>query len=257
MKSHSRIGRRYGWIPSLPDRRVLKYAYHAQMIEILPESVDLRPYCPKIYDQARIGSCTANASAGMAEFLMIKSGKVAFTPSRLFIYYNERVIEGTIGEDSGASLSDAIKVLTLDGAPRESLWWYNTEKFTVKPNRGIYADGAKHRVTGSMSLNNRNISELKSCLASGYPFMFGVTVYQSFEDNVVERTGMVPLPGLLEKQLGGHALMCVGYDDARGLFIVRNSWGSDWGMGGYCLVPYAYLTDPDMAQDFWTFRAID
>ena len=98
--------------------------------------------------------------------------------------------------------------------------------------------------------------QMKGCLASGFPFVYGFTVYESFESDAVAKTGVVPMPAPTEKVLGGHAVVAVGYDDSTQRFIVRNSWGPGWGMGGYFTIPYAYLTDSNLADDFWTVRLV-
>jgi C1A family cysteine protease len=98
---------------------------------------------------------------------------------------------------------------------------------------------------------------MKGCLASGYPFVFGFTVYSSFEGAKVAQSGIVPMPGSAEKPIGGHAVLAVGYDDDTREFLVRNSWGPGWGIKGYFKMPYAYLTAPKLATDFWTIRGVD
>lgn len=102
-----------------------------------------------------------------------------------------------------------------------------------------------------------DVNTMKGCLASGYPFVFGFTVYASFEDEQVATTGIVPMPASNEKSLGGHAVMAVGYYDATREFLVRNSWGPGWGLKGYFKIPYSYLTIPKLASDFWTIRAVE
>jgi C1A family cysteine protease len=108
---------------------------------------------------------------------------------------------------------------------------------------------AYHRVV-------QNLQQMKGCLAQGYPFVFGFTVYESFESDEVAKTGIVPMPNLNEQQVGGHAVMAVGYDDAQQRFIVRNSWGTDCGIDGYFTMPYTYLTDHQYSTDFWTIRGV-
>ena len=95
---------------------------------------------------------------------------------------------------------------------------------------------------------------MRSCLAAGFPFVFGFSVYESFESPEVAKTGVVPMPSGNEQLLGGHAVLCVGYDDASARFLVRNSWGTGWGMAGYFTIPYDYLADRDLSDDFWTLR---
>ncbi len=252
------VVRKMGWKPSLPDLRDHKYSAYlpVRSLAMLPPKVDLRPHCPPVYDQGELGSCTANALAGLAQFLLIRAGKPSFVPSRLFVYYNERVLEDSVSEDSGASLTDGIKVLNKIGAPHESLWWYNVKKFAVKPGKAVYADAAKHLLGEYLSVDNTRIEEIKTVLSAGYPVVFGFTVYDSFMSDATAKTGVVRMPGKKEKIQGGHAVALVGYDDSDHTFLVRNSWGIGWGDGGYCHMPYAYVTDRDLSDDFWTAHAI-
>jgi C1A family cysteine protease len=251
--THHKI-QRYGWVPDLPDARDRLFAAPMRM-QALPPSVDLRPHCPKtVYDQGQLGSCTANAIAGAVEFDILKEGKQDFMPCRLFIYYNERAIEGTVESDSGARIRDGIKVVNKLGAPPEADWPYDIAKFAQKPPAKAFADAKKHRVT-SYSRVVQDLGQMKACLAAGYPFVFGFSVYSSFESQQVAQTGVVPMPNLQKEQLlGGHAVLAVGYDDSQQRFIVRNSWGPGWGMGGYFTIPYAYLISRSLASDFWTCK---
>src|SRR5271157_81551 len=132
---------KYGWIKDRPDFRDHLYRRPAGLLAApLPESVDLRAQCPPVYDQGQLGSCTANAIAGALEFDRIKEGLPDFTPSRLFIYYNERVMEGTVGTDSGAQIRDGIKSVGSVGAPPETDWPYNIAEFAVKPPPKAFTD---------------------------------------------------------------------------------------------------------------------
>jgi C1A family cysteine protease len=247
---------KYGWLPDLPDIRDHVYAAPAPVLGALPASVDLRPNCPPVYDQGQLGSCTGNAIAGAIQFEREKQ-KLSpdFIPSRLFIYYNERVIEGTVESDSGAQIRDGIKSVGTTGACPESVWPYDISKFAVKPPANAFKAGHKDKVV-RYSRVLQTPAQLKGCLASGYPFVFGFTVYESFESQQVASTGVVPMPGPRESTIGGHAVMAVGYDDASQRFTVRNSWGEGWGQEGYFTIPYAYLTDDNLAADFWTIRLI-
>jgi C1A family cysteine protease len=246
----------YGWIPDLPDQRDHLYAAPPPVVSALPPSIDLRPDCPPVYDQGQLGSCTANAIGGAIEFDQMKQ-KLAdvFVPSRLFIYYNERSIEGTVASDSGAQIRDGIKSVSAQGACHETLWPYDIAKFADQPPPNCYDDGAKNKAVTYQRLV-QNPTQLKGCLASGYPFVFGFTVYESFESQEVAKTGHASMPGSGEKTLGGHAVMAVGYDDSSQWFIVRNSWNTTWGMAGYFTLPYAYLTQQELSSDFWTIRLV-
>jgi C1A family cysteine protease len=246
---------RYGWIPDLPDERDHLYAAPPAFLSALPPFIDLRANCPAIYDQGMLGSCTANAIGGAIEFDRLKQSLPDFVPSRLFIYYNERVIEGTVDEDAGAMLRDGMKSVAKQGAPHEKLWPYRIAKFRQKPSAASYTDGARHVAILYQRLVP-NLNQLKGCLASGYPFVFGFSVYESFESAAVARTGQVPLPKPREALLGGHAVLTVGYDDAEGRFLMRNSWGASWGMRGYFTMPFEYLLNPNLCDDFWTVKTV-
>jgi C1A family cysteine protease len=247
---------RYGWLPDLPDHRDQLYAAPAEMIGALPAKADLRAQCPPVYDQGQLGSCTANAIAGAIQFDRLKQQLTPdFTPSRLFIYYNERAIEHSTASDSGAQIRDGIKSVAKQGDCPETEWPYVIAKFKTKPSAACYADARKYKVVLYQRMA-QTLSQLKCCLASGYPFVFGFTVYESFESASVAKTGHATLPRSGDAVIGGHAVAGVGYDDAKQWFIVRNSWGAGWGMKGYFTLPYAYVTDSSLAGDFWTIRIV-
>ena len=246
---------RYGWIPDLPDARD-KFFRVPRSAGALPKSVDLRSKCPAIYDQGELGSCTANAIAAAVEFDQRKQALTqTFTPSRLFIYYNERALEGTIEIDSGAMLRDGIKAVASAGACPETMWPYLESTFATCPPAPCYAYAKLHPAVQYARVP-QDAGHLKTCLAAGFPFVFGFTVYESFESDVVAKSGIVAMPASGEESVGGHAVMAVGYNDAAQRFLVRNSWGSGWGVGGYFTIPYAYLTDADLADDFWVIRVV-
>lgn len=240
--------RKYGWIKDKKDPRDFKYSAIKPIDILLLPSTDLRPSCPPVFDQSNLGSCTAEALAGAVDYI-----HKGFLASRLFIYYNERAIEGTVDSDSGAEIRDGIKTLASDGVCAESEWPYNISDFTQKPLLECYEDAKKDVISSYHSING--LEEMKSCLCEGFPFVFGFSVYESFESDKVAKDGIVPLPKSNEQFLGGHAVMAVGYDDSKKYFIVRNSWGSNWGVAGYFYIPYKYLTDPSLASDMWTLRA--
>lgn len=250
------IHRSYGWIPDLPDHRDHLYAAAPAILAQLPASEDLRAGCPPVYDQGNLSSCTANAIAGAIEFDQAKQGVKLFTPSRLFIYYNERKLEGDAASDCGAAIRDGVKAIARQGVCPESEWPYDPVKFADKPPAQCYTDAAGCKAVSYQRLQSNNLSQLKSCLASGYPFVFGFTVYDAFESGAVAKTGILNLPGPGEQPQGGHAVMAVGYDDAAGRFTVRNSWGPDWGMEGYFTMPYEYVANPNLADDSWVIRIV-
>jgi Cysteine protease len=258
----------YGWIPDLPDARDHLYTVDHAAIGALPPAVDLTDQCPPVYDQGRIGSCTANAIAAAFEFDLIRQAMADFMPSRLFVYYNERAMEGHVGYDSGAAIRDGIKSVTKLGVCAESEWPYNDTPATSeggpfppgdpaaeRPPASAYAAALQNRAVAYQRVQ-RDLDHQRACLAGGRPFVFGFTVYESFESQQVATTGEVPMPGSGETVLGGHAVLAVGYDDAQQRFVVRNSWGASWGKKGYCTMPYAYLTNHGLASDFWTLTTV-
>jgi C1A family cysteine protease len=242
----------YGWVPDLPDHRDILYGAVRPVPAALPPVVDLRPICSPVEDQGNLGSCTANSLAGALEFLERKD-KVPFEDlSRLFIYYDERVIEHSVKSDSGAMLRDGIKTLKKQGVCSEKKWPYIISKFTVKPSAACYKDALNHQIIAYQRI--LTLDEMRTCLADGFPFVFGFTVYESFESQQVAKTGIVNLPGPNERTVGGHAVMAVGYNDSQKRFIIRNSWGVKWGKKGYFTMPYAYVADRNLSDDFWTIR---
>jgi C1A family cysteine protease len=237
--------RSYGYRPDLPDFRDHIAAVSHALAHKLPRQVDLRAGMPPVYDQGELGSCTGNALAAAVQHADPERGQ----PSRLFIYYAERVIEHTVAHDAGACIRDGIKALASVGVCAEAEWPYDVAKFKTKPAAKCYEDAqagkiaAYHRIT--------SLSTLKASLAAGHPVVIGFTAYESFESEEVANTGVLELPAEGESVLGGHAVLVVGYDDDAERVIVRNSWGAEWGQAGYFTMPYAYLTNPGLAADFW------
>jgi C1A family cysteine protease len=255
LKIKTRSPKWYGWLPDLPDHRDRLYASIAPKIAKLPPKVDLRAGCSPVEDQGQLGSCTANALVGALEFLEKKDGVAFVDLSRLFVYYNERAIEGTVNDDGGAFLRDGIISLAKQGVCPEQGWPYKADKVTFKkkPPTACYAAAKKHRIISYHRINA--VDEMRTCLADGYPFVFGFTVYTSFESPTVAKSGVLNMPKPNEKVEGGHAVLAIGYNDSQRRFLIRNSWNTDWGMKGYFTMPYAYLADRNLSDDFWTVRA--
>jgi C1A family cysteine protease len=239
--------RRYTWRPDKPDQR--DHVFKAKWWG-LPRSIDLRPHCSPVEDQRNLGACTANAIVGGLEFLEPPAARIDL--SRLFVYYQERVIEGTVGTDAGAEIRDGVKACANVGVCAESLWPYKISRFRNKPTKAAYADAATRKISEYQRVTD--LVALRTALAGGIPVVFGFSVYESFESDAVARTGIVPMPGPKEKMLGGHAVLAVGYDDGAKTVIVRNSWGVGWAAAGYCFMPYAYVADRNLSDDFWVIR---
>jgi C1A family cysteine protease len=251
--------RRFGWVRDLPDQRDHLFAAAPATLRQLPPKVNLVAQCPPIYDQGQLGSCTANALAAAHEFAQMKEGLPnPFVPSRLFIYYNERVIEHSVPSDSGARLRDGMWSIAHQGVCPEVEWPYMIGKFADRPPFAAVTDALKYTALQYQHVS-QNLNQMKGCLAEGYPFVLGFSVYQSFP--LQTTTGDIPLPTPGEPGPGGgpvegHAVLAVGYDDTEQRFIIRNSWGTTWGKLGYGSMPYLYLTRSDLASDFWTVRKV-
>ncbi len=218
----------------------------------LPKFVDLRPHLTEVEDQGDLGSCTANALAGAVEYLEKRLNDNPERVSRLFLYWNERDFEQAADKDAGAALSDGIKSLKEDGICSEDVWPYDVDNVFDQPHDEAYDAASDHTIDEAHRVKIE-LHDLRHCLAEGYPFVFGLQIYSPFED--VGDDGRVALPDPNEHDAcGGHAMLCVGYSDADEVFVVRNSWGPEWGDEGYCYVPYEYLSNAQMAHDAWTLR---
>lgn len=244
----------YRLIKDKPDARDFMFKVTAPVAN-LPHYVDLRPGMPAVYDQGELGSCSGNAIAAAFQFDQLKEHITSWNPSRLFIYYNERLIEGTVNEDSGAELRDGIKTIAGYGVCEESLWPYNIAQFTVKPSAAAYAEAKQHTAVQYERVT-QNLNEMKQVLAGGFPIVVGIMVYESFESEEVANTGVVPMPAANEQCLGGHAVVVVGYSDEHHQFIMRNSWGTSWGDKGYFYIPYEYLTNTELGTDYWVVTQV-
>lgn len=240
---------RYGWRPSLPDHRNIPTNLTGMKVA---DEVDPRNNMPDPYDQGDLGSCTANAYAGAVEYDDILHYGALGTPSRLAIYYGERLREGTVDYDAGAMGHDAFKDGRKYGVASEALWPYDIAKFRDAPPPAYEAARASHKVR---EYRHPPMTEpaMKRLLSNLQTVAFGFTAYESFESLAVERTGIVPVPALSEQVLGGHEVLLVGYlAKYPNHFLVRNSWGTEWGLGGYFLFPKAYLLNPKLCGDLRT-----
>lgn len=248
----------YGYVPDDPDPRdQLFSAPHVDM-SALPSMVDLRAGIPTPpWNQSTLGSCTGQSIGKMLEFVRHKQGLEQFKPSPLFIYYNERVIEGTVPFDRGAQIRNGLKSVGQTGVCPEEDWPYEIKKFAVKPTNKAYANALIHRAIEYQRVE-QTLGLMKTCLAEGYPFAGGFKVFQYFES--LAKDGMVRMPRRLDRQVGGHAVMFCGYNDSLtydgqvGMFIVCNSWSIQFGDKGFFYIPYTYIADPGLASDFWTAR---
>jgi C1A family cysteine protease len=245
----------YGWKAQRPDHRdwVLTDPHAPAK---LPLSASLRSSMPPVYDQGQLGSCTGNAIAGAYEFELKRQGE-DFMPSRLFIYYQERVIEGTVSQDAGAEIRDGLKVVSQGVCP-ESDWPYDISTFADPPSAVAAADAAKSHALSYYSLSLGPVAPLRACLAAGFPFVFGFNVPAPFE-SLSAQSPLLTVPGPSDQYVGGHAVMAVGYDWSCTrfpvpVFEVRNSWGEGWADAGYCFFDYRCFSS--ITSDLWTIRSV-
>jgi len=232
--------------------------YSPGAIADLPAKVDLRPSMTAVENQGQLNSCVANAVAGAYEYLAKRHlGDGSYDVSRLFVYYNARKRAGVENEDEGSVIADAIETLKENGACSEPTWPYEEELVAEEPAGEAYDEAARFLVESSEMVPTE-LDAWKHALAEGYPIVFGCLLFNSFDSG---RRGKIPMPTSREsgrEEHGGHAMLCVGYSDPDRVFIVRNSWGPEWGDKGYCYMPYDYLMDDTYnGGDSWIIRRLD
>ena len=250
----------YGWKRDKKDSRDLYHQFKLNHVHKSIKTVDMRDHCPTIYDQGALGSCSANAIAAAYEFDEMKQNEEnVFTPSRLFIYYNERVMDGSVDEDDGAEIRDGIKSIHKIGVCPEKMWSYDIDKFADKPSEKCYEDAKLHHSVEYRRVR-QNLGQMKHCLIEGFPVVFGFNVFESFDDDWSKikegGDGVMPIPKEGEKVDGGHAVVCCGFDDNKKAFIIRNSWGEDWCIDGYFYMPYEFMLNQEWCGDFWTIKRV-
>jgi len=280
-RGYSTRDRTYGWHRDLPDHRDHRFGAVQPVIAGLPAlptaclSIPTRAADPA-YNQGRIGACTGNGVAFLLFWARLMAGVAPVTPARLFIYYNARAMEGTVKTDAGASIRDAVKGVAKLGAPAETLWSYS-HRFDVRPSSAAYRDALTHQALHYARIADGDLYAVKTALATDLPVVFGFTVFESFEDDWTARTGAMRTP--TGRVLGGHCVVAVGYDDkvnngdgTFGAVLVRNSWGTDWGIhpadpvpagqpatpaafAGHFWMPYALFEQ--MASDLWTIDRVE
>jgi C1A family cysteine protease len=259
----TKFSKKYGWRPSLKDHRDHIFGVSINPSS-LPPFVDLRPQCPPILNQGQSNSCTAHATSSAFAFDYAKQNLGTISPSRLFIYYNERLLEGTVASDCGATLRDGVSTLVNNGVPDESLWPFDLTQISTAPPQPIYAAASKNKATSYSAVTQTRV-QIRAALATGVPMVFGFSVYEEFESDVVASTGILPMPAATSELLGGHAVVAVGYnfsnttqnDCPPNYYIIRNSWGADWGFSGYFFMPATYLENPNLASDLWVIKTVN
>jgi C1A family cysteine protease len=232
------------------------YRPHSSVVRRLPAVVDLRRHCPPVYDQLHLNSCSANAIAAALRYDEIKEGRPHVpSPSRLFIYYNERVLAGVVDTNSPVSLRYGYRGVAMFGSCPDAMWPYRVRRFRRSPTPSCFRAARRHRAIAYYRIR-RSVTQLRACLAERFPFVMAIAVHASMMARDVRRTGVVPMPTRHDRLRGGHAVLAVGYDHARRLLIFRNSWGRGWGDHGYGYLPYRFVASPALTWDFWTMRRV-
>lgn len=223
------------------------YTYQGQTV---PNFVSWAAKYPGVWNQGDTNSCTAQAISGALSYT---TGK--FDPSRLFQYYNERLIYGEdnhvnyLDQDSGVNLSSAVKAFLKYGICGENLWPFNAGAMFLKPSVTCYSAATKGPLKEALkiqtpgSANSNLINELVEVIAQGNPVIIGIEVYPSFESLETSQTAVIPMPSNNHPPLGGHAVVLVGYNIEKQVFVFRNSWGPAWGHLGYALIPFDYIKE--------------
>lgn len=243
-------GRRYGYHADAPSASD-SYACFNHLSANVP-SVDLEPFCGPVKDQGDLGACTAFAGTGMREFLNRKyephNPQVVLSP--LFLYYQERQFDGDLSQgDTGSTGRTSVHCMNQFGICLESQDGYDIAEFQQAPTSEQVAEALQYKAGAYHKLSN-TVQDMKNCLASGYAFVVGFTVYESFESDW-SVPGYMPLPKDGESILGGHETLWIGYDDSKAAFKVRNSWGSSWGLSGNFWFPYTAVEASNIVQDAW------
>ena len=253
-----RVVKGYQYAP--PKASARRYVAGSSKLSRLPPKVDLRPFMTAIEDQQATNSCAANAAAGAYEYLVKRHmGEEAYDVSRLFIYYNARAADDPDNiEDEGSVLQSVIAGLQENGACSEETWPFSEEAVNEEPSEEAYEE-ARQFLIEDCELVPTDLAAWKTALAAGHPIIFGLRLFGSFDKQ--KKAGLVPMPSAADvgrESHGGHAMLCVGYSDPDQVFIVRNSWGPQWGDKGYCYIPYRYLmSEEHNFGDSWIIRRID
>lgn len=241
---------KFGWIGDDGSKPVRMMGLHQWPITTPAASSDLTPKTPPPYDQGPLGSCVGNGTTLAWDMVYFCATGRHLPLSRLMVYYNARAAEGMTGSDSGCQIVDAMNSLMQLGSAKETLWPYTISKFRTKPGKPAYTEALKHRVIRAYKIDNTDGQSVRLALTNGRPVVFGSMVYAGIQ-TVTKSAPIIPLPRKGERPIGGHCMTIIGHDDARQLYRVQNSWGSSWGDGGRCWIPYAYIHNGHLTEDVW------
>ena len=245
------------WKKGPEDSRDFKSIRRLAAPKQLPNKFELDRKIP-IFDQGNIGSCVSNSACSCFRYEVAQiTDNFDFEPSRLFEYYNARLLQGWQNEDSGAYIRDGFKALNKYGLAHEDLWPYQDtlSALVKKPTENVYQDGLKNLAIKYATVP-QNIQAIKETLISGAAISFGFNVYSSFWGSWSNTTGIMPIPKRGEYFEGGHAITAIGFDDSIQCFLIQNSWGTSWGKDGYFWMPYSFVINQNECDDFWCIEEI-
>jgi C1A family cysteine protease len=245
--------RKYAWTREPEDYRDMKMGLGRPTNIAIPPAADLEPLLPPADDQADTNSCTGHGTAAAISSAAHQAGIPPMKPSRLFIYWGARRLEDSVNQDGGAYIRDAVKCLSKFGIVDESLWPFDRSKVLITPPANVLTAAGGNKITHYASMTGASIESIKLTIAHGRAIAFGFDAYSYFESPEMARIGVLHLPTSKERPLGGHCVALAGYDDARGAFKVRNSWGANWGLNGYFWMDYEYVMSK-YSDDFWVVK---
>jgi len=263
-----RSPQRFGWVPDIPDFRDHSVDEFLETLEPVPEGLtsfslrDKQPAPP--WEQGELSSCTAHAVAYCVQYQRQEQQLVNAVPSRLFVYYSTREIEGTTEYNVGTAIRDAIKAIVAEGTPPEDMWPYDTTVYAEKPPQEVYAVAEKLQALGYATVGH-DLDAIKRLIYNNLPISMGFTVYQSFWWPECQTAGQMPMPSDDEEAVAAHAVVWMGWNDEAvvpntpdlGALETRNSWGPNWGDQGHFWMPYEYARRPLLSSDFWVVRLVE
>lgn len=238
------------------DHGELFSKYEPKPSSALPKSADLKRYFPPIKNQGKQGACSSFSLTSVFEYFLNNETQIKDDMSEAYVYYNAREIQGDTSIDEGANLYNVIRGMADKGVCLEELCPYDPAVFDKRPSDDAYEDGKEHTVSTATDVPV-TVEAVKSAINDGYPVVGCFRIFNSLQDNT---NGYIPLPTDEERRQekeSFHAMVICGYNDRHGHFIVRNSWGTDFGDNGYCYLPYSYLRDSDLTRYAVAITGID
>jgi hypothetical protein len=233
-----------------------------------------------VYNQQPLRSCVSCAVSSVIQYLDPPASQ-DIAPSRLFLYYNSRALEGSQADPHvGTGIRTAIKALQKFGICEEEDWRYDPQHTAIEApgpdtyQQTRYAGRVEYRRVFRRNSDDPpdRLAPIRRAITNGHPVLCGFTVYPSFakasepgfvvelpndEDaHFVSKVPGAPLEhALLRNSTFGHCAVIIGYDGER--FTLVNSWGTGWGNAGRFIMPAAYLADYGLTSDFWVITSLN